>query len=801
MLKNRPAMKFVVPFIIGIIIGWNYTVPIVVIVLLSLILLTAYFFLARSSLWNGWSALVILIIIILMGMIKIVHDTKLLSDDNIVNYISPGRNITLCGTVSDLPRVGERSIRFVVEADSIIIADKSFKVSGGVAISAFKNEVDTNCLVSLKYGRRVSLVGELTTIRTARNPGEFDLKNYLNLNDIYASFYIKRLNHDNIKADQGENIFSLAVHQVRQSITKTIDRLFAGEVAQFLKGLLVGERSEIPLDVKTAFINSGVMHILAVSGLHVAIVTFIIFIVLQVIRIPEKVRIVLTCILLIYYNYLTGGAPSVTRSVIMAIVFLCAKLMERKNDMYNTLAFSAMILLLIDSRQLFQPGFQLSFAAVFSIVYLYPKIYNLKNLFPLMIRENRPLIAIFALLSVSVSAGVGTLPFSSIYFGKISIISFVANILIVPLSNVILALGMVAVAIAYISTGFASIYAELTSFLTWLLLRMVEFFGNLPFAYIESRLSIWSSLSFYVAVAILINIGRREVRKLCIILTLLLAVIWLYRSIIVQSQENILRLTFLDVGQGDAIFIEYPDGKNMLIDAGPKTFSADAGTRFIIPFLKYKSISRINTLILSHPDADHLGGVPTILRKFRVDQIMDAGLPCKSALCAEYTHLIDSLSLSRTMLHAGLKINLSEDLRFYILNPLHRSFSEGKPMSLNNRSVVMKVVYGETSILLTGDAEQKTEELLVSEYGNILKSNLLKVAHHGSITGTSVKYLSTVEPDLAVISVGANNKFHHPSPDVLQRLDATGCKYYRTDELGAVVMESDGVKWSVINWR
>jgi len=281
----------------------------------------------------------------------------------------------------------------------------------------------------------------------------------------------------------------------------------------------------------------------------------------------------------------------------------------------------------------------------------------------------------------------------------------------------------------------------------------------------------------------------------------LLMVIWLYRSIIVQCQDNLLRLTFLDVGQGDAIFIEYQGGRNMLVDAGPKTFSADAGTRFIIPFLKYKSISRINTLILSHPDADHLGGIPTILRKFKVDQIMDAGLPCKSALCSEYTHLIDSLNLDRALLHEGMKINWSEDIRLYILNPSYGSSSEGKTMSLNNRSVVMKVVYGETSILLTGDAEQETEALLMREYGNILKSNLLKVAHHGSITGTSVKYLRTVDPDLAVISVGDNNKFHHPSPDVLQRLDAIGCRYYRTDELGAVVMESDGVKWSIINWR
>jgi len=246
------------------------------------------------------------------------------------NFIATGETVTLYGSITDIPRVSTYAVRFGVEAESVGIYGKIFPVSGGAAVSILRKKSDTSCLPLMSYGRKMILQGELSAIRTARNPGEFDLRNYLNLNNIYASFYPVRLDKNCVGTCQEQDIIAIAVYPVRQSVTKMIDKLFTGEAAQFLKGLLVGERSEISVEVKNAFINSGVMHIIAVSGLHVAIVTFMLIIILQVVRIPEKIRIILICLLLIYYNYLTGNTPSVTRSVIMAIVFLSAKLMERK---------------------------------------------------------------------------------------------------------------------------------------------------------------------------------------------------------------------------------------------------------------------------------------------------------------------------------------------------------------------------------------------------------------------------------------------------------------------------------------
>jgi len=741
------------------------------------------------------------LLIIFFGIFKITYDGKYRSNDNISRFVDAGKTVTLKGTISDLPRLSEQSVRLIVDAESITINHQTYKVSGGVSVSILRRDVDVGVLSSLTLGRFIHFTGELGTINIGRNPGEFDLRNYLHLNNIYARFYPVRLDSSCLGEEMGNIVLTRFIYPVRRSIADRLDKLIGGEEAKFLKGLIIGERSEIPIEVKTAFINSGVMHILAVSGLHVAIVTFMLIIIFQLLRIPEKPRLIATCLFLIYYMYLTGNSPSVARSVVMAIIFLCAKLFERRGDMYNILALSAIVLLLIDSKQLIQPGFQLSFVAVFAIVYLYPKLYGLKNLLSDGLKNNRLIVATFALMGVSIAAGIGTLPFTSIYFGKISVISFIANIIVVPLSNVILAIGMFSVAVSYLSTWIASIYAEVTSLLTWLMLKIVDFFGNLRFAYIDTRFSLWSSIIFYAGIGFAINIGRKEVRKIFIILTLVVLNSWLYGFQIFGPSTKYLRVTFLDIGQGDAIFLEFPNGGNMLVDAGPRTFGTDAGNRFIVPYLRYRGISRIQTILTSHPDADHLGGVPTLLHQCKVDQVCDAGSVSTSSLFKEYIHLVDSLKLERSILQSGIKIGSLDEIRLYVLHPSIEFLQVKSRTTLNNQSLVVKVVFGKTSLLLAGDAEKEAETAIESKYDSFLKSDILKISHHGSITGTSDIFLKSVRPQTAIISVGAKNKFNHPSPVVLQRIMELGCKYYRTDELGAIVLESDGERWNWIEWR
>jgi competence protein ComEC len=765
------------------------------------------FLLTLSTRWiritSPFHQLFLFSLITIFGILKISYDAKYVTGENIARFILPGKSIELHCTIADLPQLTDRSVRFAVEAVEVLSDSQRQRATGGILITARRRDVDTTMLTFMTYGRAIVLRGELQSLRSARNPGEFDLLNYLHLNNIYARFYAERIDSSILGEEARYNFLTSCVYPVRRSVSQRLDQLIGGEEAQFLKGLVIGERSQIPLEVKNSFINAGVMHILAVSGLHVAIVAMIILVFLQLVRLPEKPRILFACIFLCYYAFLTGGTASVNRSVIMGIVFLGAKLFERKSDMYNTLALSAVFILVADAKQLFQAGFQLSFVAVFSLVYLYPKINGLKQFLPEKYKQNRIITSFIAVIAVSLAAGIGTLPFTSFYFGKISIISFVANIIIVPLSNVVLALGMLTVAVSYFSAWIAGVYAHATTFLTWCLLKLVSMFGGLPFSYIDSHFTIWSSLSFYWAIGIVVGLGRKKWRTRSIILALITLNSNLYVKIVSPSRMEPLRVTFLDVGQGDASFIEFPDGKNLLVDGGPLTTSTNAGERVIAPFLLKKGIHHLNGVLLSHPHSDHLGGIPYVLRHFTVDEVVDAGSIANSSLYREYNQCIDSIHIRHHVVSAGSTLDGFENIRLYITHPTQKTLV-GDTLShgnLNNESVVVKLIYGQSTLLLSGDSEIEAEERMIRWYGNFLHSDILKTGHHGSITSSTFEYLQEVKPRVSIVSVGERNKFHHPSPIVLERLKSFGAVSYRTDERGALVFESDGKTWSLINWH
>lgn len=760
--------------------------------LMGVFVLQAFLFFCKPS----RRGCLLFILMVSFGVCSILDDIANNPDD--VNRFSGSQqNVILGGTVSDLPRVSPLSIRFRIDAESIRHGDSVFPVSGGVLVSLKRNQDNLALIDSLTYGRRVQLQGILQDVGRMRNPGDFDIRTYSILNGISARLWVENKTDLLLRQHSAGSFVHTAIHRVRKSLLTRIDSLIGGEEAMLLKGLLVGERSDISEDTKNAFINSGLMHILAVSGLHVAIVAVMMLMVMMVLRVPEKTRTILTMVFLVYYMFLTGGTASVARSVIMAIVLLGARLLELRSDLYNTVAVSALIILLYDARQLLQPGFQLSYVAVLAIVYLYPRLMDVLRCIPKKLSEHWAGRIVSASLAVSIAAGFGTLPFSAFYFGKISLIGFAANLIAVPLSNVVLAIGMVTLIFSYVSGWLASIFAEPTLLLTQWLIQSVGFFGTAPLAYIEARITPLGSIAFYSALLLIANLGNRSIRPRLVLALLVMMNCCLYVMAFSGSHKRELRVTFLDVGQGDAMLIEFPGGDNLLVDAGPLTSASDAGVRFILPFLRWRGLSEIDAVLSSHPHSDHIGGIPSILRNRRVTSVIDAGPNGTSRLFSQYLRLADSLQVTRHVAAAGDRIDICEDVRLYVLHP----DSAGRSAGLNNQSIVVKLVFGKTSLLLTGDVEVEGEHELTRRYGSFLKCDIIKVGHHGSITSSSESFLELVRPSTAVISVGERNKFRHPSPEVISRFVRRSCDVLRTDREGAIVFVSDGEAWQRIPWR
>ncbi|MBI3194271.1 MAG: DNA internalization-related competence protein ComEC/Rec2, partial [Ignavibacteriae bacterium] len=736
----------------------------------------------------------------LFGMFKISFDAKYQSDNSLERFLTEEEiQTTIIGVVNERAVSKGAFYSLRIEAETVQVVGQRLKVEGDVVVSLPKGKVEERTIRNLSYGRTVALTGMFKRSPRARNPGEFDYRNYLKLQGIYGQCYVNADSNIRIGGRTGVWILSEVIHPFREWISMTMDSLIGGEEAKLVKGLVIGERSEIDPSIKLAFTNAGLMHILAVSGLNVGLVAVMFWSVFSLFRFPRMLIGILTVLSLIFFIFLTGAEASVTRAVIMACVFIGAKIFEQRTSLYNALGVAALVILLVDSRWLFDVGFQLSFVAVLSLAYIYPKLEQLVNKLPERFRANS-FFRKYILLStaVSLAATIGTLPLTAYYFHKISIVGIAMNLLAVPLSGLILALGCMIVVTAAISSWLGSVYAVTAYGSSWLLLKFTEWGGNLPFSVVEVNISFYEAILMLAVILFLLEFHRPLVRRLGIISALLIGNVVLYSSLFAESNPS-LKITMLDVGQGDAIVVQLPNGKTILVDAGPIDSKRDAGTKTIVPFLKRIGVDKIDALFISHPHADHLAATPALLRTFEVGTIYECGARSESKLVKEIDRLTDSLHIKSQYLLAGDVVVLDTNARLYILHPF--SPDDSTEENLNNHSLVLKLVYGNSSIVLCGDAEEPAEQDIVSVFGNFLDSDIIKVGHHGSITSSSEELLERVTPKFALVSVGNKNKFKHPSPVVMKRIRDVGCTIYRTDKLGAILLQSDGLSWRKIQWR
>lgn len=794
MLANKPAVKILILLVFGIFLRYLLSGVSLDLEYIALSFLFLTFILVVAYKWSRKGVFIYLasIFVIFLGFSKYHFDSHYIDKYRVDKFVDRQDVIAVSGEIRDLPLKKSKYFQFVMEANRLFTNDSVFNVSGCVqVVLPIENVRD---LKYYKSGFGITIFSGLSALKTARNPGDFDLKNYLNSNDIYARIYLD--DDENILLDslQKKSIINY-IYNLRFVIANLIENKISGVEASFLKGIIIGDRSEIPFELKESFINSGVMHILAVSGLHVGIITLILITIFNVFRLNKVSIFFLTAICLIFYIFLTGSSPSVVRASIMAIVLMGALVLERKINVFNSIAVAALIILLIDSRQLFHPGFQLSFAAVISIVTLYPKLSRVKNLISKNLSQVRIFQILVDLFAVSFAAAIGTLPFTSYYFGKISIIGLVANLFIVPLMGFVLAMGVAFTIFSFISNFVAEIFAESTKLFASILLHSVNYFGTMKYSHINSVFSLSTGLFYYFWIFFIFSINKQNYLGKLFIGLLIILNAYVITTVLKKSDLEIL---FFDVGQGDAIFIRTPEEKYILIDAGLKNPYFDAAQRFVIPYFVRNNIKRIDLLINSHPHSDHLGGIPTILRNLKVNRMIDAGSIEESNIFYDYKKLLDSLKIDYDIKTRKDTILIDDKIRIYVLNP---TIEIKNTKNLNNHSLVLKVVYSNISILLPGDIESRYEDELSNLYNTFLSSDILKCPHHGSSTSNSQNFIEFIKPKYAIISVGANNKYDHPSDEVIERLRKMNVQVYRTDYDGALFFKTDGKKLWNIDWR
>lgn len=707
------------------------------------------------------------------------------------------------GVVEHAPR----GTRFTARLDTLVLADDTLSVHGSVRAFLYASRWETEAsLPPIGPSDRIRLHARLEAPPLQRNPADFDYGAYLRRRGVHGVVTADTENPIHV-VGQGRSTVWSHVAALRAGITHRIDRYVPGDEAQaVLRALLTGDRGRISDNIQERFAATGLLHLLAISGLHVLLVGMVLYTLLRPVlmrvglewRGVECVRAAITLSVLCGFALLTGGRASVVRAVVMAGLFIGGNVLQRRGHPLNTLGVAGLVILAAAPLSLFDAGFQLSFAAVGAIVTLNSQ---LQGCIPPRWRHGGWRGQLTALATTSVTATLGTMPVLLTHFGYVSFGGIALNVVAIPLTALALVSGMLTVALggwALTGSAFGAAAGTLTGGLLETARRGEEWLGWVS---VEGFLQDpWIALAIIGALVTVVQWPRPRLRWRLAATALLFAGLGTWGSVWDQLDPPPLEVVFLDVGQGDAAVVSLPNGQHMLVDAGARSLHFDAGASFVIPHLDRHGIDRLDTVVISHSDSDHLGGLPAILRHVPVGRVVLNDQEPDTELVEEVVRLTDSLHVPIQRAWAGDTLSLDAGVHVQVLSPPKKTFSSA---SDNDASVVLRLVHGSTRTLFTGDIEAAAERWLARYYGDLLQSEIVKVGHHGSRTSSRDYFIeqAATRGGTAVVSVGMRNRFGLPAPEVIRRWQAADMHVVLTAREGAIWFRSDGDRFTRVSWR
>ncbi len=636
-------------------------------------------------------------------------------------------------------------------------------------------------------GCKIRAEGILASMPKATNPGQFDASLYYRIRRIRYRLKNASVSVINPNCDG----FREALAMLRRRLTRRITTVFPKQEAGILAAMLIGDKSLIGEESRIRWQMAGVVHMLAISGLHLTILGMGLYRILKKIRIPDTIAIPVALSTMLLYSVFTGLAVSTLRAFLMFTLLLSARLFGRTYDPLTALSFAAILILLDNPYYLFYSGFQLSFSAVFFCI----------------------LFGKRSKLMMSLMLTVGMLPLILNSFYEIPFYSIPINLIAVPLLPFILGTGI-------LGTLFGGAAAVPATILLRMLDGLLRFSEKLPWASVivgkPSGICIVLFYLFFSVWAFYMKKYRAYKRKM-----LFLACVPLLIGILIIHPEKRLRMTFLDVGQGDSCLIETPLRKSILVDGGSSTVQ-DVGTYRILPALKAEGVRKLDYLIVTHMDSDHTSGIEELLdavagRKttMKVGTVVLPYLKEQGSAYRKMLGLVKKAGARTLIVSDGDRIALDHcEMRFLNPNPA----KESVPVNENGQCIVFRFRYRAFDALMTGDVAGDGEQNVLNEWKTEIQNEkvreggdgrkaektqtleILKVAHHGSEYSTPEEFLKTVRPVLSVISAGKGNRYGHPSPELLKRLKKSGTRILRTDESGAVTVDTDGRKFRVATY-
>jgi competence protein ComEC len=697
--------------------------------------------------------------------------------------------------------------------------------------------------LALTYGTRLRIRAKLHLARNYRNPGAFDYEGYLCDNGISVLGSAEAKDIERLPGFSGSRIqfWRMRVHA---SIVAKIHQLWPASQASLMDAMVLGEETFLRNATRTEYQRSGTYHVLVVSGMNLSILAVAFFWTLRQFRVDPALAAIATVVVSFGYAFVVGVGPPVWRAALMLATYLGARLLYRERNMMNAIGAAALGVLIADPHALFGASFQLTFLAVFIIAGIGSPILERTTLpyarglrllpaasydlhvaravaqFRLDLRLIagrlkrfiggrfslalpailiRVAIGLCELIFISALMQAGLALLMAYYFHRATTMGMPANLAVIPLTQVLMPASAVAVGLGYISIALAKPAVWISGLALEGIAGTVHRLGGAHLAgasiadlrvAMPSLAMIMASIAALALATLAAQLRRSRLAAFASLVLLFGVAVWIaFVPSRPHLRAGVMEMTTIDVGQGDSILLVTPEGRTMLIDAGglPQWMHSDfdLGEQVVSSYLWNRGIDRLDVVAITHPHADHLGGMPAVIANFHPRELwlsIDKPVGELAPIVAQAER-------------AGMKVSVKKEgdefdyggAHFHMLAPGRDQITGS--MRPNDDCLVFTATFAGTTALLEGDAERPAERRVVEQHPEAM---LLKVAHHGSASGTSADLLATVHPRYAVISVGARNVYGHPRREVLERLQEAGVKTYRTDEEGAVSFYLDG---------
>ena len=639
-----------------------------------------------------------------------------------------------------------------------------------------------------QIGNQILLKGSLNKFKKASNPGQFDEQLYYQIENIDFKAIAEKI----IITDPSYSMYRETLSQIKCRLIRVYDTILGDKEAGVLIAMLLGEKYLLENELKELYQINGISHILAISGLHVSLIGMGIFWLLKKCRLRPMASTFLTIAFLYSYGVLTNFSVSTNRAIVMMVLSLLANLIGKTYDILSAMALSALLILLQNPLQLFSVGFLLSYFAVLGIVMIFPA---LKSIFPVKSK-------ILDGLLVSVSATLATTPAVLYFYYQFPTYGILTNLLILPFITILTLSSLVAGVAGLLWLPLGTFLIGGSNYILKLYEGICRVNAQLP----DSLITVGrpGSLVLLCCVCLLLLFLYRS--KYSAQKKLLLYPIVGFLLLFLPHYHRGLEITMLEVGQGEAIYME-TGSNNYLIDGGSSDISK-VGTYRLLPFLKFQGVSRLDYAIVTHCDEDHVSGLKELMdeERFRIDKIILPKISQKDENYIALETLAREKKIEVYYIREGDTFH-TEPLKVYCLHP----FANEIFSTANSYSSVLSLSYGSFDMLLTGDleaeGEEKIKEYLSEGYYNkkygitpATDYDVLKVAHHGSKYSTTEEFLDLIKPELSLISCGRKNRYGHPHPELLERLEKVDSRIFITYEVGAIQIKTDGRKAAIKSW-